>query len=309
MQEQGGPATSSRPRGERPIWRLIWKCPVPPKVKNLAWRISCNALATQVNLRRRGIKTPDECRIYGQGSEDSYHAFVLCPHARILWQTMREVWSLPDDNMLKNTGQEWFLHILSRLSELHQASMLRLLWRIWHVHNKITHDKPAPSMEGSRRFLVSYMNSSLVIKKCPDADVAKGKMVVAYEEGFCARREPSKDSQKARLKWKPREAGTMKLKINMVKPVLMVLRDQTGQVIFAACRQLRVCRDATEAKLEAMEEGLKLAMHWTPEMIVMESDCSEVLSLVKSGNTNSSVYAFKILSIRELVQERDTFVC
>jgi ribonuclease HI len=84
----------------------------------------------------------------------------------------------------------------------------------------------------------------------------------------------------------------------------MVLRDHEGHVIFAACRQLRRCRDATEAELEAMEEGLKLALLWTCEAIVLESDCSVALDLIRVGSANNSVYAFKVSSIRELVQER-----
>jgi hypothetical protein len=77
----------------------------------------------------------------------------------------------------------------------------------------------------------------------------------------------------------PPDTGTMKLNVDGVfgqddaVGAGMVLLDHTGQVIFAGCHQLRNCRDATEAELEAMEEGLKLAMHWTPGAIVMESDC------------------------------------
>jgi hypothetical protein len=42
----------------------------------------------------------------------------------------------------------------------------------------------------------------------------------------------------------------------------MVLRDSSGGVIFTACRQLINCRDAVDAELAALEEGLNLAMVW-----------------------------------------------
>jgi hypothetical protein len=41
----------------------------------------------------------------------------------------------------------------------------------------------APPMEGSRFFLMRYMDS-LMIKQLPDADIVKGKMVISLEVGF-----------------------------------------------------------------------------------------------------------------------------
>jgi hypothetical protein len=117
MHERGLEATSIRPHGERPIWRLIWKCPVPPRVQNLAWKIGSNSLATQANKNRRGIRTPATCLICGQENEDTYHVFIRCPHARHLWQAMREVWDLPPNSAINNTGTEWLLNLIQGLTE------------------------------------------------------------------------------------------------------------------------------------------------------------------------------------------------
>jgi hypothetical protein len=58
------------------------------------------------------------------------------------------------------------------------------IWRVWDQLNELTHDKPCPPVEGSRRFLVSYLNSGLMIKQRPNLDVVKEKMVVSVNEGF-----------------------------------------------------------------------------------------------------------------------------
>jgi hypothetical protein len=76
---------------------------------------------------------------------------------------MAEVWPLPQDKLLINIGTKWLLHMLVSIADEQRAPMLMTLWRIWHTHNEMTHDKPCPSIEGSRRFLVSYMNSLLMI--------------------------------------------------------------------------------------------------------------------------------------------------
>jgi hypothetical protein len=81
MQTQDKGATSSRPDGARPSWKIIWNSLVPPKVKLLAWKICNNAISTQLNLMKRGISTTGLCQICGREDEDTFHAFIQCPHA------------------------------------------------------------------------------------------------------------------------------------------------------------------------------------------------------------------------------------
>ena len=57
----------------------------------------------------------------------------------------------------------------------------------------------------------------------------------------------------------------------------------------------------------AIQEG-KLALHWTPLKFTLETDCAEVLELIKVGTPNTSAYAFRISAIRELLKERETLV-
>ncbi|KAM0848957.1 hypothetical protein ACQ4PT_054041 [Festuca glaucescens] len=92
MMKQNVGATSSRPTSTRPCWKMIWNCPIPPKMKTLARKICSNAIATQHNMARRGMTTTALCPICGTEEEDTFHIFVRCPHARNLWSAMREVY-------------------------------------------------------------------------------------------------------------------------------------------------------------------------------------------------------------------------
>jgi hypothetical protein len=45
-EEQNQTSCSSHTDGSRPMFRVIWKATVPPKVKNFAWRLSLEDIAT-----------------------------------------------------------------------------------------------------------------------------------------------------------------------------------------------------------------------------------------------------------------------
>ena len=261
-------ASSARPDGDRPVWKLIWQCPVPPKVRNLAWRIAKNGIATQVNKRRRGIQTPNTCLICGREDETSFHVFLRCPHAMALWQALADDWDLPAIETVGHPGSEWLLHLLHGVTVTQRGRILMFIWRTWYAHNEVTHNKPLPSVEGSKRFLQSYMDSLILIKQHPRADVEKGKMVVDQNLGM-EKEKRSLQGQREKEKWKPPDAGYAKLNVdgsfvtNGGAGAGMVLRNNDGMVIFAAAREFYNCADALDAELAALQEGLNLALQWT----------------------------------------------
>lgn len=233
---------------------MIWQCPVPPKVRVFAWKVASNTLPCASPLHP-------------------------CADARLLWQVMREVWDLPTDDMLRPDGHEWLLQILARQTEAQRSLLLMLLWRIWHIHNELTHDKPAPPAESSRRFLCSYMDTLTYIKQHPTADIVKGKETVSYISVNNQDKHARDSRKKIKKKWQPPEEGRMKLNVDGAYAndgtagAGMILRDHTGAVVFAASRQIRVGVDALDSELAAMEEGLALALHWTPDAFTLESLC------------------------------------
>jgi hypothetical protein len=131
-----------------------------------------------------GMQSTALCQVCEQEDEDTFHTFVRCPHGRDLWRAMAEVWNLPDERTLQPTGANWLFHFLDAILETQRAMTLIIFWRVWHAHNEITHAKPCPPIEGSRRFLESYLNTLLMVKLFPHADVAKGKMVIDQNQGF-----------------------------------------------------------------------------------------------------------------------------
>jgi hypothetical protein len=117
--------------------------------------------------------------------------------------------------------------------------------------------------------------------------------------------------QKVCMKWCPPLQGNAKLNVDSAfscnggAGTGVLLRDHQGQVLLSACRALQNCRDATEAELWAIEDGIKLALQWNQLPVIVESDCSEALELIKEKTPNTSIYAFQVSAIRVLLRERN----
>jgi ribonuclease HI len=239
---------------------------------------------------------------------------MRCPHARVLWQALKEEWELPCVDDIVYSGSEWLLLLLDSLSITQRGRILMLFWRIWFVHNEITHEKPMPTVEGSRRFLVSYLDSLILIKHNPLYDPLKGKETLLPDMNFEKRRRPLDKTHGKLEKWKPPPATHAKLNTdgsymaNGSAGAGMVLRSSTGAAIFAASRQLFHCADAVEAELAAIDEGLNLALHWTTLPLIIETDCVEACALIKDKAPNTSIYSTRIRAIRELMKEREVTI-
>jgi hypothetical protein len=78
----------------------------------------------------------------------------------------------------------------------------------------------------------------------------------------------------------------------------MIVHDHNGGLILSACRQLSNCRDALGAELNAVLEGLKLALHLCDLRLI----CSEVLNLLNKEGVDRSVYASLIEEIKVLLK-------
>ena len=122
-------ASSSAPFGNRPIWKKIWKCNVPQKVRIFAWKALSKALATEWNKRRRHLPVSGECRICGHVREDMFHALIQCPHATALWSAMREVWPIPVPRQ-RNLGDEWLEDWLLAMPMELCTRTLMIAWRV-----------------------------------------------------------------------------------------------------------------------------------------------------------------------------------
>ena len=187
--------------------------------------------------------------------EDSYHALIQCPHADALWLAMREIW--PITKVLDVHGREDWLESWLESMPLEMCSRsLMIAWRAWYARNEVTHDKPLPSVEGSRRFIRSYMQSLDNICRATPEKIMKGKQIIGdwRSDVHETRRRPATQEG-----WSSPPSGVLKLNVDgafVAQTGLagagMILWRSNGSIIFSACRDLdsvrrrlmRSCRHA-----------------------------------------------------------------
>ncbi|XP_071685472.1 uncharacterized protein [Lolium perenne] len=231
--------------------------------------------------------------------------------ARNLWQAMSEIWHLPAVELMPSTNSEWVLHMLDGKTETKRVMIMMTLWRIWYCRNEVIHKKPAPSIESSRHFLSSYLESILTIKQFPNANPAKGKTVVTWER--------SKVMSKKRLEthvpplrpWRKPPEGRVKLNTDGsfceepgVGGAGMILRDAEGQIIVSACKLLNPCQSPLEAELEACCDGLALALEWSTLPCTVELDSSVAVKMIQSPELDRSLFAGIVQDIKQLLSSR-----
>uniref|UniRef100_A0ACD5ZQT2 Uncharacterized protein n=1 Tax=Avena sativa TaxID=4498 RepID=A0ACD5ZQT2_AVESA len=88
----------------------------------------------------------------------------------------------------------------------------------------------------------------------------------------------------------------------------MILRDHQGEVIYTACRCLVNCSSALEEELAACEEGLRLALNWSVQPIVVEMDCSVGVAMLNAATKDKSSLVHLVTSIKELLNEKGSTV-
>jgi ribonuclease HI len=229
---------------------------------------------------------------------------------------MEEVWSLPDLDVVTCTDPEWLLHMLDNKSEVERTMILLTLWRIWYARNEVVHHKPMPSIESSRRFLCSYLDSLLIIKHDPGADPMKGKSVVSFDRMVGEKCRKKKDAACVQpLKpWIMPRRGSIKLNVDGsfcatdgTGGTCMVLRDETGMIIVSACSFMSSCSSPLHAELKSCREGIAMAMEWSTLPCLIEMDCTEAVKMIKEPGIDRSLFMSIVQEIKELLVEGDRF--
>ena len=150
------------------------------------------------------------------------------------------------------------------------------------------------------------------IKHEPFADPCKGKSAIVPVHAITKPLNIKSDD--ASLRWSPPSHGWSQLNYDgsfspddRARPG-MVLRDESGVIIFSTCRQLFSCRDALEAELGARMEGLSLALSRTGLPVAIEMDSSVAVKMIQACGVDRSMYSSSVKEIKYLLSLRRTSI-
>ncbi|KAI4999721.1 hypothetical protein ZWY2020_004310 [Hordeum vulgare] len=175
---------------------------------------------------------------------------------------------------------------------------LMMLWQAWHIRNEVVRHELPPSMEVSKRFLVSYLDSIIGIKVDLSSVTIKGGSTVSYDN--------TSGLPHATIGFKFSMDGSYAHDGSTCAG--MVLRDDKRAIIFSSCRQLFSCRDSLEAELNACMEGLSFAIQRSDLQVEIEMDSTIALKLIQAKEVDRSVYSSLIMEIRYLMSLLDSFI-
>ena len=117
------------------FWTGIWKLKVPPKVKNLIWRMCRGCLPTRVRLQDKGVQCPMSCVICNDPAENLDHICFLCPFSMQVWQRIGLWNSIQQAYSNVSSAEDVIFELMRRLSPELSQRLAVILWSLWKHRN------------------------------------------------------------------------------------------------------------------------------------------------------------------------------
>lgn len=98
-------------------WSSLWHTRVPPKTRNLAWRICRRCLPTRRRLHERRVQGPLNCAVCEDQLEDDWHLLFHCKTMAEYWDIAGLAHTLKNRTQILSSADQVMLDICSRETE------------------------------------------------------------------------------------------------------------------------------------------------------------------------------------------------
>ncbi|XP_004293049.1 PREDICTED: putative ribonuclease H protein At1g65750-like [Fragaria vesca subsp. vesca] len=257
------------------VWKIAWGSKLAPKVSNFTWKALANALPTCENLHKRNIGNSPLCKICGLFPETIEHCLLLCEWTELVWFGSLAGYSLNKQSI--TTLEKWLLETDKKgafLADDKQFCLQLILWHLWEIWKHryeivMSHGKPNPKV---------------VIEKIKHNFGEWGAAQVSNLKSL-----NMTSSQSASNDWCPPPNHVVKVNMDgawddqtKISGIGIVIRNHRGACLAGASLYGKY-NSTIEMEAEAVVRGLQLAKRLRFQSIVVEGDCYEVFSAIKSS--------------------------
>jgi len=146
------------------FWSGIWKLKVPPKIKNLIWRMCRGCLPTRVRLQDKGVQCSLHYVSCDHPLENLIHVFFSCPFAQQVWR-LAGLWAAVYHAMMTNVAASGVVFsLVQNLGSDLRHRMVTIIWSLWkHRNNKLWQNENETAVvvvDCARKLLSEWMDAN-----------------------------------------------------------------------------------------------------------------------------------------------------
>ena len=273
-----------------PIWKSLWSLKVPAKVKIHCWRAILGAIPCYGVLANRHMQTSSQCPLCLVHCESISHAFFTCPRVAEIWSHLGMQEALLHACAPVENGVPPLIQLLINTNAAPILDGVRLcdlvavgVWYVWWERRKATHGEPVQDPRRSAQSILALALNYSRIKK-------------------------NRISPMVRHGWTKPQVDFVKLNVDAAFDsdsgtggTGAIIRDHTGFFVTGGRWSLQHVEDAATAEGHALRNGLLLAGQVGCNRVIVESDCLEVIQIMKDGGNS--------LGAAAAIYEECSFLC
>ena len=258
-----------------PIWRTVWGLKVPAKIKIHYWRSLLGAIPCNGILANRHMQPSSQCQLCQVECESLRHAFFTCPRVQEIWSLLGLGDLISRVCTLEREGGPILETLLrDRMAKaplLPEVDMNDLIasavWYIWWERRQATHGEtvqvPARTAQAISTLTINYTRAKKTSSRMIRHGWSKPK------ENFV------KLNVDAAFSFDTGTGGTG-----------AILRDDRGLFLAASNYGVPFAVDPATTEAQALRDGLLLAGQIGCNRIEVNSDCVEVIDVMKEGGNS-----------------------
>ena len=269
--------------------RFIWHTFIPPRRSLLLWKVLHKRLATDENLKKRGIFLASRCHFCEKEEESLDHLLLRCDFSKSLWSYLATLFE--KTLQFSDNFEEFFILAMKssfspQIRSLWIAGIFALIWEIWCSRNKKIFEGKNENIWSSKSFILASIRET--------DKMAKGCMKNCQEDliilhNLRIKGRPPDGPSIIPVKWNLPPSGWIKVNIDGAA------RGSPGKAgcggIFRTCRGfIKGCfslflgtRLAFEAEIMGFILAIEFAYKFKWKNLWVETDSTYIVALFKDS--------------------------